>query len=124
MERISIGAIVDPAKFSNTVVKPQPRINFYWGTTVTGGANYVEVFAVSIGSFLFDQMRPPFTYTIKKKNSLVFDQKISTTGIFFTNNIEANQEYVFTVADYCGNVDSIAGGFGFAAFGRVIKKIA
>ena len=118
-ERISNGVTVDPAKFNNTVIKPKPVITFYWGTSVTSGSNYVEVLPKSGG---IDGMRPPFTYKIKKKNSFVFDQKISTTGIFFTFNIEANQDYVITVTDYCGQVDSVAGAVGFGAFGRVTAR--
>ena len=118
-ERISNGVTVDPAKFNNAVAKPKPVITFYWGTSVTSGSNYVEVLPRA-GNI--DQMRPPFTYKIKKKNSFVFDQKISTTGIFFTFNIEANQDYVITVTDYCGQIDSVAGAISFAAFGRVTAR--
>jgi hypothetical protein len=118
-ERISNGVIVDPAKFNDPVTKPIAKAIFYWGTSATGGQNYVEV---SPGNFGLSGYRPPFTYTIKKQNSFVFDIKISTTGIFFTTNIEPNQNYVFTVTDYCGNVDSVGGAFGFAAFGRVTAR--
>ena len=118
-ERISNGVTVDPARFNDPVTKPKPTVTFYWGTSVTAGQNYVEVIP---GNFGLSGYRPPFTYTIKKKNSFVFDQKISTTGIFFTNNIEANQEYVFTVTDYCGNVESTEGAFGFAAYSRVTAR--
>lgn len=122
-ERISNGVIVDPAKFNNPVTKPRPIVTFYWGTSATGGQNYVEVIP---GNFGLSGYRPPFTYTMKKKNGSVLNIKTSTTGIFFTGNVEPNQEYVFTVIDYCGNVDSIvgggSGGFGFAAFGRVIAR--
>ncbi len=116
-ERISNGVTVDPAKFNNAVIKPNPTITFYWGTAVTGGANYVEVIP---GPFGLSGMRPPFIYTIKKKNGFVFDQKISTTGIFFTNNIEANQEYVITVTDYCGQVDSATSLLSFVVSGRLV----
>jgi hypothetical protein len=121
-ERISNGVIVDPAKFNDPVTKPKPTVTFYWGTSATGGQNYVEVIP---GNFGLSGYRPPFTYTMKKKNGFVFNIKTSTTGIFFTSNVEPNQEYVFTVTDYCGNVDSVAGGsggFGFAAFGRVTAR--
>lgn len=118
-ERISNGVTVDPAKFNDPVTKPNPIITYYWGTPVTAGLNYVEVIP---GTFGLSGYRPPFTYKIKKKNSFVFDQKISTTGIFFTSNIEPNQDYVITVTDYCGNLDSITRSFGFAAFGKVVAK--
>ena len=118
-DRISNGVTVDPAKFNDAVTKPNPTITFYWGTPVTSGLNYIEVVP---GTFGLAGMRPPFTYTIKKKNSFVFDQKISTTGIFFTNNIEPGQDYIITVTDHCGQADSIRGAFGFAAFGRVTAR--
>lgn len=118
-ERITNGATVNPAKFNDPVTKPNPTVTFYWGTPVTAGLNYVEVIP---GTFGLSGYRPPFTYKIKKKNSFVFDQKISTTGIFFTSNIEPNQDYIITVADYCGNVDSITRSYGFAAFGKVVAK--
>ncbi len=118
-ERISNGVTVDPARFNDPVTKPKPIVTFYWGTSVTAGQNYVEVIP---GTFGLNGYRPPFTYTIKRKNSFVFDIKISTTGIFFTNLIEPNQEYVITVTDYCGQIDSITGAFGFAAFGRVTSR--
>ena len=121
-ERISNGVTVDPAKFFNAVLKPNPVITFYWGGNNTAGLNYVQVLPVSLQSVDIDRMRPPFTYKIKRKNSFIFDQKISTTGIFFTNNIEENQDYVITVADYCGQVDSIEGSFGFAAYSRVTAR--
>jgi hypothetical protein len=118
-ERITNGVTVDPAKFNNAVTKPNPTVTFYWGTPVTFGLNYLEVIP---GNFGLNGYRPPFTYTLKKKNSFVFDQKISTTGIFFTNNIEPNQDYVVTVTDYCGQVDSITRAFGFAASARVTAR--
>ncbi len=118
-ERISNGVTVDPAKFNDAVVKPKPVITFYWGTVVTSGANYVEVLPKA-GNI--DGMRPPFTYKIGKQNGPVYDIKISTTGIFFTNFIEASQNYIITVTDYCGQTDSVAGAFGFGAFGRVTNR--
>jgi hypothetical protein len=118
-EQISNGVTVDPAKYNDPVQKPAPLISFYWGTGSTTGRNYVEVRPYISQLFKY---RPPFTYTIKKKNGGVFDQKISTTGIFFTNNIEVNQEYVITVTDYCGQVDSTSGFILFKAKSRVTAR--
>lgn len=118
-ERISNGVTVDPAKFNNSVIPPKPVITFYWGFNNTAGMNYIEVLPKA-GDIT--GMRPPFTYTIKKKNGAVYDQKISTTGIFFTNNIEVNEEYVINVKDYCGQVDSLAGVHSFVCLPRVIAR--
>ena len=119
-EIISNSVIVDPARYNDAVVKPEPKLTFYWGTIATSGSNYVDV--QPIASPFLTSMRPPFTFTIKKKDGPVFDQKLSTNVVRFDRNIEANQEYVVTVKDYCNQVDSVTGNIAFVPRGRIVER--
>lgn len=115
---ISNSVIVDPARFNEAVARPEPKLTFYWGTIATNWSNYLRVQPTSLPNL--DGMRPPFTFTIKKKDGSVVDQKLSSNLVIFDRNIEANQEYVVIVKDYCNQVDSVTGNIAFAARGRVV----
>lgn len=98
-ERISNGVLVNPARFNETVVPPQPVINYFWGSTPAEG-NYIEVLPRNI---MVTNMRPPFTIKYRKQGDAADQIIVSTTGVFITN-VEANVRYVISVEDFCGNV--------------------
>ncbi|MCU0374432.1 MAG: hypothetical protein MUF24_03900, partial [Chitinophagaceae bacterium] len=101
-ERISNGVLVDPARFNEAVVPPQPVITYFWGATPAEG-NYIEVLPRNIQ---VSNMRPPFTYKYRKQGDVGDQVIIATTGVFITN-VEANVPYIISVEDYCGNIATV-----------------